>query len=189
MRTFIYLISFLLAGLNASAQIGTSNNPECKADGETFIVTEGNLRFTPSDNIKLGIGTLPNGDFKYISFSRNNWVSAMNADPRANYLGAKWTGHLFKVKGFIEYGNKRRGYTYYLRLGGGNIVDYECDIINALRTGEVVVEGYTPPSQRPVIVEQNSSVADELKKLKELKDQGVLTQEEFDAQKQKLLNK
>lgn len=32
------------------------------------------------------------------------------------------------------------------------------------------------------------SVADELKKLKELLDAGVLTQEEFDAQKKKILN-
>lgn len=35
----------------------------------------------------------------------------------------------------------------------------------------------------------NISVADELKKFKELLDQGVITQEEFDNQKQKLINK
>lgn len=35
----------------------------------------------------------------------------------------------------------------------------------------------------------NISIADEIKKLSELKDKGILTQEEFDNQKQKLLNK
>jgi|SRR5579871_1073227 len=35
---------------------------------------------------------------------------------------------------------------------------------------------------------QKTSVADEIKKLKELLDQGAITQEEFDAQKKKLLN-
>jgi len=35
--------------------------------------------------------------------------------------------------------------------------------------------------------QQGASVADELKKLKQLKDEGILTDEEFDAQKQKLI--
>ena len=34
----------------------------------------------------------------------------------------------------------------------------------------------------------NLSVSDELKKLRDLKESGVLTQEEFDFQKSKLLN-
>jgi hypothetical protein len=42
----------------------------------------------------------------------------------------------------------------------------------------------TPPSPQAT---SPSSVADELKKLAQLKDDGILTQEEFDAQKAKLL--
>ncbi len=45
---------------------------------------------------------------------------------------------------------------------------------------------YTKPeSQQPT---NNSLIADELTKLKKLLDDGVITQEEFDAQKTKLLN-
>jgi hypothetical protein len=33
-----------------------------------------------------------------------------------------------------------------------------------------------------------SSIADEIKKLKEILDEGAITQEEYDAQKKKLLN-
>ncbi|MBL0309105.1 MAG: SHOCT domain-containing protein [Bacteroidetes bacterium] len=41
-----------------------------------------------------------------------------------------------------------------------------------------------------MIIQQGSvSVADELKKLKDLLDAGVLTKEEYDAQKQKILSK
>jgi len=40
-----------------------------------------------------------------------------------------------------------------------------------------------------VTVDNNVSVADELLKLKQLLDMGVLSQEEFNEQKDKLLNK
>ncbi len=40
----------------------------------------------------------------------------------------------------------------------------------------------------PIII-NNISIADELAKLKKLKDEGVLTEEEFQKQKEKLLNK
>jgi len=44
------------------------------------------------------------------------------------------------------------------------------------------------PTPKPVVVEtQPTSVADELRKLKELADDGVITAEEFEAQKRKLL--
>lgn len=45
------------------------------------------------------------------------------------------------------------------------------------------------PQAAPVQVVQQTSAADELKKLKDLLDAGAITQEEFDEQKKKLLNK
>lgn len=43
-------------------------------------------------------------------------------------------------------------------------------------------------ADQPASAQQNTSVADELLKLKSLLDAGIITQDEFDQQKQKLLN-
>ena len=63
--------------------------------------------------------------------------------------------------------NKRRGYTYYLILGGGQAMNLECDVENALKAGEVIVDGYTAKANRPNTRQQNEvlSIADELRKL------------------------
>ena len=45
-----------------------------------------------------------------------------------------------------------------------------------------------PPQQAPVAAPAGESVIDQLKELGELKSQGILTEEEFVAQKAKLLN-
>jgi hypothetical protein len=43
------------------------------------------------------------------------------------------------------------------------------------------------PKPRKTSVPKTDSVADEIKKFADLKDQGILTQEEFDAKKKELL--
>lgn len=53
-----------------------------------------------------------------------------------------------------------------------------------------LIESKINKSSNPTTITQNThSVADELIKLASLKDSGILTQEEFDIQKQKILNK
>lgn len=51
-----------------------------------------------------------------------------------------------------------------------------------------VLDSIKKPQANTQVVNSNVSVADELKKFKDLLDSGILTQEEFDAQKNKLLN-
>lgn len=70
----------------------------------------------------------------------------------------------------------------YFTVGGGNITNYTLDIENAIATCEV--ENCIEEKN-----ERNSSVDkyDQLKKLKELFDEGILTQEEYDAEKKKIL--
>jgi hypothetical protein len=65
------------------------------------------------------------------------------------------------------------------------------DVENAITFGELIVPVEFRPKKESVVVEvkQQTSVADELKKLKALLDDGTLTQEEYDAQKKKLLEK
>jgi hypothetical protein len=143
--------------------------------------------------LKLGTGTMNDGDFKYIRksntslfayYSPNGNQSAANS---ANALRRNQSGLEYKVIRIDEKGNKKLGYVYYPILASR----YEVDIDNAIVSGEIVVPDEFKPKQKSMIVEvkQNISVADELIKLKKLKDDGVITEEEFQAQKKKLLAK
>ncbi len=158
-------------------QIATMNN-------DTLTIKQPYARFEKGQEVKLGRGTMPDGRFKFIGLVPDSW-SAPSTGEQVSYeedrLAAQWADQVFRVKRFYRYGAKSTGYTYFLKLKRPKLPDFECDIVNAIRTGEVIVQGFTPTLQQP------ARVADELKKLKELKEQGVLTQDEFDAQKKKLL--
>ena len=108
---------------------------------------------------------------------------------------------------------------WIVRFRDNDKKDFLCDIVPALSSGEVsamhmsVVTPQTPPQQtlpqqatpiQPVAeptktavepAQPNNaaapafSVADELLKLKKLMDEGIITKEEFEAQKKKLLDK
>lgn len=157
-----------------------------KINDDTLYVTD-NVYFTKGSDIELGVGTMPNGDFKYITSSRGNWLTAMG-ESDILHIGSKWSGHKFLVKDFYQYGTNQRGYVFYLKLGGGNIINYECDIKNALRFGEVIHKDYAISNGNPTIIQQQLSPADEIKKLHGLYKDGILSEEEYNSAKQKLLN-
>lgn len=159
-----------------------------KVDNDTLTTTSG-FRAIAGTDIKLGIGTLPTGDFKYVTESSTSFA-ALTRGPRykPDPVGRKLNGHLFHIKKFRKEGTKKTGYTYYIILGGGGPVNYECDIENAIATGEIVVPDEFKPkvtgSAAPV-----SNPTDELKKLKDLYDSGALTKDEYDSAKKKILSK
>jgi len=153
---------------------------------DTLFTTTGFKAIAGTD-IKLGVGTLPNGEFKYITESSASVMASFDAKYRPAPVGRKWSGHLFHIKKFRREGNKKRGYTFYIILGGGTLVNYECDIENAIAVGELVV----PEEFRPKTAQgaPASTAADELKKLKGLLDAGAITQNEYDSAKKKILAK
>ena len=67
---------------------------------------------------------------------------------------------------------------------GWTFVGWVIALVWALREGERPV---MPAAQQQLIVTPHSSVADELAKLEQLRKDGVLTDEEFDRQKQTIL--
>ncbi|HEY4291306.1 MAG TPA: SHOCT domain-containing protein [Puia sp.] len=159
-----------------------------KVDNDTLLTTSGFKAIAGTD-IKLGVGTLPSGDFKYISESSRSFA-ALTRGPRykPDPVGRKWNGHLFHIKKFRKEGTDERGYTWYVILGGGGPVNYECDIENAIATGEIIV----PDAFKPKVAGSAApaySPSDELKKLKDLYDSGALTKGEYDSAKKKILAK
>lgn len=158
-----------------------------KVDKDTLFTTSG-FNVIVGMDLKLGAGSLPNGDFKYVAISASSWANIMDASMSKSGIGRRYSGHLVRVKKFRKDGNKKRGYVYNVIIGGGNIANYDCDIENAIASGEVVV----PDEFKPKLAGSSPATpdpADQLKKLKGLYDSGALTKEEYDSAKKKVLSK
>jgi hypothetical protein len=153
---------------------------------DTLFTTSG-FRMIAGTDVKLGTGTLPNGDFKYVAISSASWANISDPSMSKSGIGRRYNGHMVHVKKFRKEGNKKRGYVYYAVVGGGNIVNYDIDVESAIATGELVV----PDEFKPKAAAGNStpSTADELKKLKDLLDGGAITKDEYDSAKKKILAK
>jgi hypothetical protein len=158
--------------------------------GDTLFTSTG-YNIIKGGQIKVGTGATPDGDFKYIRINQasifryssttgnNSGANSANAFPRNR------SGYKYEVLSVNERGNKKNGYVYYIRIGNGPL-RYEIDVENAIKAGELEVPDEYKLSKDPV--GSKVSIADELLKLKNLKDAGVLTEEEFEAQKKKLLS-
>jgi hypothetical protein len=187
------LWAIIAVPFSVSAQNPVTISRDTIIYNEPAIILSNDSIIQPGSTLKCGRGTLPNGSFKYLHTSRSSWVAVMNstqADPTAGItpLGKGYGGTFLQVKAIRKEGNKKRGYRYYIKVGGGSIVNYEVDLEDAIATGEVVGRNVTtipiasanPASQSPV---------DELKKLKELLDANAITQQEYDSAKKKILAK
>lgn len=100
---------------------------------------------------------------------------------------------------FIDSPTDRNGMIYKMERKSADEVLSELDLISAENQSTAIQEAaqsQSEPQPTPTPIQQTTRseqsptlIADELLKLKQLLDMGVLTQEEFDHQKQKLLNK
>lgn len=148
------------------------------------------ITYKIGDEIRLGRGSDTNGRFVYVNMA--GWLAAASATNDANYnanqnrLGAVNAGLIVTVKKIKKYNSKRYKGVFFT-IGGGNITNYSLDIENAIKTCEV--ENCTKEVQKVKVVGNTTDKYDQLKKLKELLDSGVLTQVEYDAEKKKILEK
>lgn len=149
------------------------------------IVHRSGYVFRKGDNVKMGIGTLMNGDFKFVRVSSQSLLWSQNDSQNA--LPARYAGLNGEIASISQRGSKKRGFTYYLIMKFGLPGRYEIDIESALAAGEILLPDQYMPNKKS----SNStlSTADELLKLKKLLDDGILTKEEFEAEKKKLLQK
>lgn len=186
-RSILCILIFTTIHLNAQ------ENSNLRYENDTLYTTSG-FKITEKQNLKIGTGTMPDGDFKYIRIAATSLFQYTGTDRSAvnsaNSLNARSAGFEYKVVRIDKYGNKKRGYVYYPIINVG-LVRYQIDIDNAIASGELVVPDEYKPKAKPLLVEikQPVSIADELAKLKKLYDDGVLTKEEYEAQKKKLLEK
>lgn len=158
---------------------------DSKGKNSDSIVHKSGYIFKKGENVKMGVGTLMNGDFKFVRVSSQSILWSQNDSQNA--LPARFAGLNGEIASISERGSKNRGYTYYLIMKFGLPGRYEIDIESALAAGEIVLPEKYMPNKR--IAVPALSTADELLKLKKLLDDGILTKEEFEAEKKKLLQK
>lgn len=77
--------------------------------------------------LKLGKGSLPNGDFNYIATPSNTSMAKLK---RATTLKE------IKIIELNRKGSEKYGYRYYIKVEGGFLVQFE----DALATGEIIYE-------------------------------------------------
>lgn len=186
-KTLLLFVCFF-ALIQLNAKNGEKNDFGYQVN-DTLFLNDGN-KFVIGEKLYLGHGTSHNKSFTYVYISPNNWVSVMGGNVD-RYLPATWANNELQIKDFKLYGRKKTGYKWYIVVGGGNIVNYWCEINEALEAGEVITpitQAKKAEQNQPIVIQQATSKADELKKLKELLEEGILTQEEFDTEKQKILN-
>lgn len=166
-----------------------------KIENDTLYTTVG-YKIGKGQVITIGKGSTPDGEFLYIrrntkaAISLNNPGMSHNGENvMTNSFPKRQYGQTFEVKKLRKDGNRKRGYNYMAIINSGP-TKYEIDVENAIASGELKVpDGYRPKTTGVIEASQGSSVADELRKVKKLYDDGILTKEEYEAQKKKLLEK
>jgi len=193
MKTTCLYFVMLFFFANSYSQDKDSTFPKVVED--TLFTTSG-YKIVIGQDLNIGTGSTPDGDFKFIRRNSSGFGTAMIMTDNNSYnksqlsLPRNMANHKGKVVKIVTRGNKKIGKTYepLITFGSGR---YEIDVDNAIASGELIVPDEFKPKPKVtttvVEVKQKISVADELVKLKKLLDDGILTKEEYDAQKKKLL--
>ena len=166
---------------------------QTKYENDT-LYTQSGFKVYEGQELNIGVGATPDGDFKFIRRNSSGFGTAMVMTDNNSYnksqlsLPRSMAGHKGKVIKIVKRGNSKIGITYepLITFGSGR---YEIDIDNAIGVGELnVPEQFRPNNNKEtIVVKQPISVADELTKLKKLYDDSVLTKQEYETQKAKLL--
>lgn len=161
---------FLLMCTTAIIGNAQNNLPEYKASN--------GITYHPGDTVRLARGSGHNGEFVYVQVAG----LAQSTNPDDNNLGRTYAGANAFIK---KIGNwKKKGADrFYFTVGVGLLTNYYLFIEDAIAKCEIAdacIEKAQPAESKPDKYEQ-------LKKLKELLDEGVINQEEFDKEKKKIL--
>ena len=164
--TLLVIISFLF--ISVSAQKALRLNEYKALNGKVYRV---------GDSLKLGRGSGNNGSFVYVTFNTLGYaLTNSNA-----YVGAPYAGAIVNIKKIKKYAYKHYKGVYFT-VSAGTISNLIIKIEDAIATGEVITGN---KKQSAVSTEDKY---DKLIKLKKLLDNGVLTKEEYETEKAKILN-
>ena len=144
------------------------------------------------DTLKLGIGSRDRQFFSYIYSSPASFSQIMNDNEEIKYLDNDYNNQIAIIKKFGAKGKRKIGYKAYAVVGIGEFENYWVEIEDAIEYGELIPSNseYAPEKEvmEVKVIGQQTDKYDKLAKLKKLLDEGILTQEEYDTEKKKLLD-
>lgn len=137
------IIALLLLPTLACAQKDVTIIKDTTIGKLNALVLSDSTILKEGDYLKCGCGSRPSGDFKYINMSRGNW-GAMTTAAAGDYdnstmrpLRRNFSGHNLDVKKIKKEGSKKRGYTYIIKVGAGEMFNYEVELEDAFAAGEI----------------------------------------------------
>jgi hypothetical protein len=137
------------------------------------------------DTIKLGRGSATNGDFLWLQMGGWGAVMSYNQNKGSDQfnIGKGYSGMNVILKRIKTIKFKGATKTIFV-VGGGNITNYDLHIEDAIESCEIAI----CKMSNATAAAGPADKFDQLKKLKELYNEGVLSHEEYDAEKAKLLS-
>lgn len=150
---------------------------------EEYTASNG-ITYKVGDEIILGEGKFEKGRFISVDLISSNYMTTN----RSNRLQAKYKGHTVIVKKIRRYKIFKKDSSFValkVKLVGelGNVT---LDIESAIKLCEI--EDCNKPETELKNTTSLDNKIEQLKKLKELLDSGILTEEEFNAEKKKILD-
>lgn len=180
MKKTILLIMLMTINLIYS-QMGTSTSKN-----QTYAASN-NLTYKVGDTITLGKGSGMNGRFAYLQMGGFfNAMAAMggNYNDVASGIDRNYSGKNVVIKKIKQEKDRRGTNKTYFVVAGGNLTNYNLMIEDAIESCEV--KDCKRPTQNVNVVYADSKY-DKLKKVKELLDSGILTEEEYKTEKEKIM--
>ncbi|SEW21085.1 Short C-terminal domain-containing protein [Chitinophaga sp. YR573] len=168
----------LLAVLLLPAFAVAQSNEFGKIENDTLYLSTGE-KYWKGKEVRLGYGSNGAKGFEFITLSP--WSLAGPVP-----LGSSWANLKMTVKDFQLTGTKRTGKKFFVVAKGGNLSPYWIDIVSALNQKEVASD-----APKEIIAAATTTtppdLAEQIKKLKELKDSGVLTEDQYNAALKKVI--
>lgn len=138
------------------------------------------ITYKIGDTITLANGSNFDGKFQYVQMGG----LARTANAEANKLPGINSGLKVNIKKIRHTKNKRFDMVWFV-VGGGNIANYWLFIEDAIDSCEI--DNCNEKVQKVEVVDASDKY-DKLAKIKKLLDDGVLTKEEYETEKKKILN-
>jgi hypothetical protein len=171
MKNFsLFFFLFFTVELNAQQlEMYTASN------GKTYKI---------GDEIKLGRGSGQNGTF--VCLTLGGWGAVVNAGSNMPTIPSNYSGMVATIKKIkkIETQQGKVIFSVFLKKTM-NTTNFNLDIEDAIITCEIA--DCKNKDIAPITIINSPSKFDELKKLKELFDSGVITEQEYNIEKGKLL--
>lgn len=182
MKLFAPLL--LLGALAGTALPGTTQAQIIGKSVPTFTTTAGTVVHA-GDTLRLGRGTLPDGSFQYVYVPDNVFTGSKQQNFTSQLTNLSVRVKDIRVQRSRNFGDKT------VAVIKANTINGCVDLNPAEASGEIV----TANTRRAAVSAAGAgtsagpalSTADELRKLKQLYDQKILTKAEYDAQKARLL--